>query len=321
LAPHGGRRLALCAVMGQIAPLARYRLGGALGQHSLGRVLTRCGRALPTSVLADEQHSRCLTEQGYLPTLVRGRVIWPLGYTEEASAAALPESYAAFQRVAVQQEPSYRVRGVLTAGVNSTTQSLRTLFPGVRIGSCLRHALLKLPKTLTAIASPVRQALRARCHTLLDRARQRKGVRVCALGQRLRHFAAYVAPTAGAAHGERGRRWVQDKQAGWSAGLADPQMPVTRTLVEQAHNALERKLVAMKGFHPPKGSQQAFLCGLAHRYHLLPSQRRAQQAGQCGVEGEGGPVPTRDWFLNLPILTSGGFRCVVTCSTTKCGGM
>jgi len=44
------------------------------------------------------------------------------------------------------------------------------------------------------------------------------------------------------------------------------------------------------------------------RYNLVPYQRRAQHAGQCGVEVEGGTVPTRDWFLNLQILTSGGFR-------------
>jgi hypothetical protein len=43
-------------------------------------------------------------------------------------------------------------------------------------------------------------------------------------------------------------------------------------------------------------------------YNLVPYQRRAQHAGQCGVEVEGGTVPTRDWFLNLQILTSGGFR-------------
>ncbi len=43
-------------------------------------------------------------------------------------------------------------------------------------------------------------------------------------------------------------------------------------------------------------------------YNLVLYQRRAQHAGQCGVEVEGGTVPTRDWFLNLQILTSGGFR-------------
>ena len=60
--------------------------------------------------------------------------------------------------------------------------------------------------------------------------------------------------------------------------------------------------------HHPGGSQQAFLTGLAHLYNLVPYQRRAQHAGQCGVEVEGGKVPTRDWWLNLQILTSGGFR-------------
>ena len=98
--------------------------------------------------------------------------------------------------------------------------------------------------------------------------------------------------------------------------LADPQMPVTSPLLDQAHNAIERKLFAMKGFHHPKGSQQAFLTGLAPLYNLIPYQRRAQHAGQYSVEVERGKVPTQDWFLNLQILTSGGFRCAVTRFTT-----
>jgi hypothetical protein len=53
-----------------------------------------------------------------------------------------------FQRAAVQQEPAFRGRGILTDGFNSTTKSIRTLFPGARLGTCLRHALLKLPKKL-----------------------------------------------------------------------------------------------------------------------------------------------------------------------------
>ena len=55
-------------------------------------------------------------------------------------------------------------------------------------------------------------------------------------------------------------------------------------------------------------TQQEPLRGLAHLYNLVPYQCRAKHAGQCGVEVEGGAVPTRDWFLNLQILTSGGFR-------------
>jgi hypothetical protein len=239
---------------------------------------------------------------------VQGRVLWHPGYTTEASAGAFTQSYGEFQHAALQQEPSYRVKGVLTDGFDSTTKSLRTLLPGARLGTCLRHALLKLPKKLVATASPVRKALRTQFHTLLYRACQRKGLRVFALGQRLRHFVDHVATTAGTANGERVRRWVQAKKAGWYAVLADPQMPVTSTLLDQAHNAIERKLFMMKGFHHPGGSQQAFLTGLAHLYNLIPYQRRARHAGQCGVEVEGGRVPTADWMLNVQILTSGGFR-------------
>ena len=308
LATHGGLSLELCAVLYHISPIALYRLLCAFGHHSLVTVLTRCGLPLPTYFLADEQHSRCLTNKVYLPTIVCGRVLWHLGYTEAASTAAFTQSYREFQQAALQQEPLYRVRGILTDGFDSTTSSMRTLFPGARLGNCLRHAINKLPAKLVAIASPVRKALCSQFHTLLYRARQRKALRVFALGQRLRHFADHVAHTAGTVNGERVQRWFQEKKAGWYAVLADPQMPVTSTLLDQAHNAIERKLFAMKGFHHPRGSQQAFLTGLAHLYNLIPYQRRALQAGQCGVEVEGGKVPTRDWLLNLQILTSGGFR-------------
>jgi len=308
LATHGGLSLERCAVLYHLSPMALSRLVCAFGHHSLVTVLTRCGLSLPTYFLADEKHSRCLTAKVSLPTIVCGRVLWHLGYAKDASTAAFTESYQEFQRAALQQEPSYRVRGILTDGFDSTVKSMRTLFPGARLGNCLRHALNTLPKKLTAITSPVRKALRSQFHTLLHRARQRKSLRVFALGQRLRHFADHVAHNAGVANGERVRRWFQEKKAGWYAVLEDPQMPATSTLLDQAHNAIERKLFAMKGFHHPGGSQQAFLTGLAHLYNLIPYQRRAKHAGQCGVAVEGGRLPTADWFLNLQILTSGGFR-------------
>src|SRR2546428_9939291 len=211
LATHGGLSLELCAVLYDISPMALYRLVCTLGQLSLVTVLTRCGLPLPTYFLADEKHSRCLTEKVYLPTIVCGRVIWHLGYTEAASTAAFTQSYREFHQAALQQEPSYRVRGILTDGFDSTTSSMRTRFPGARLGNCLRHAINKLPSKLVAIASPVRKALRSQFHTLLYRARQRKGLRVFALGQRLRHFADHVTQRAGVANGERVRRWFQEK--------------------------------------------------------------------------------------------------------------
>ncbi len=308
LATHGGLSLAWCAVMCNISPMALYRLICALGHQSVVTVLTRCQLPLPGYLLADEKHSHCLTDRVYLPTLVSGRVLWHLGYSASKSAAAFTASYGDFQRAALQVEPSYCVRGALTDGFDSTTQSMRTLFPGVRLGYCLRHALNKLPSKLVGVSAPVRQGLRSKFHTLLHRCRQRTSLRVVALGQRLRHFADYIATTVGADHGERVRHWFQNKKAGWYTVLADPRMPAMSTLLDQAHNAIDRKLFMMKGFHHPSGSQAVFLTGLAHLYNLIPYQRRALHAGQCGVEVEGGCLPTHDWMLNLQILTSGGFR-------------
>src|SRR6267378_1162657 len=213
LATHGGLSLALCAVNAHISPMALSRLICAFGQQSLVAVLTRCGLPLPVSILADEKHSRCLTERVYLPTIVRGRVLWHLGYSASKSAAAFTQSYGQFQRLANQADPSYQVKGALTDGFDSTVSSMRTLFPGARLGFCLRHALNKLPSKLIGVSASVRQGLRAKFHALLHRCRQRKSLRVVAWGQRLRHFADYIATTVGEAHGERVRHWFKDKKA------------------------------------------------------------------------------------------------------------
>src|SRR5216683_1464197 len=166
IATHGGLSLEWCAMICDISPMALYRLVCALGQQSLVAVLTRCGLPLPVYLLADEKHSRCLTDKVYLPTIVSGRVLWHLGYSNAKSAAAFTESYGAYQRAALQQEPSYQVRGALTDGFDSTTKSLRRLLPTARLGLCLRHALNKLPDKLIGVSAPVRQGLRAPFHAL-----------------------------------------------------------------------------------------------------------------------------------------------------------
>ena len=79
------------------------------------------------------------------------------------------------------------MKGALTDGFDSTVSSMRALFPGVRLGFCLRHALKKLPDKLSGVSASVRKGLRSQFHALLHRCRQRKSLRVVALGQRLRH--------------------------------------------------------------------------------------------------------------------------------------
>jgi len=82
IATHGGLSLEWCATIGHISPMALYRLICALGHHSLVTVLVKCRLPLPAYILADEKHSYCRTDRVYLPTIVSGRVIWPLGYSD-----------------------------------------------------------------------------------------------------------------------------------------------------------------------------------------------------------------------------------------------
>ena len=232
--------------------MALYRLVCALGQHSLVTVLLKYHLPLPAYMLADEKHSQCRTDRVYLPTLVSGRVIWHLGYSDSKSAVAFTESYGQFQQTALEHEPSYRVQGALIDGFDSTTKSMRTLFPGARLGYCLRHALNKLPDKLLGLSAPLRQGLRSKFHALLHRCRQRKSLRVVSLGQRLRRFVDHITATEGEEHGERVRSWMEDKKSGWYAVLEDPKMPAMSTLLDQAHNAMDRKLFAMKGLPPSR---------------------------------------------------------------------
>src|SRR6266403_4482021 len=122
LATHGGLSLEWCATICNISPMALYRLICALGQQSLVAVLTRCALPLPVYLLADEKHSRCLSARVSLPTIVSGRVIWHLGYSDGKSAVAFTASYGEFQRAALEHEPSYQVQGALIDGFDSTTQ-------------------------------------------------------------------------------------------------------------------------------------------------------------------------------------------------------
>src|SRR5262245_62548226 len=92
IATHGGLSLELCAVLSHISPMALYRVICAFGQHSLVMVLTRCGLPLPTYILADEKHSRCLTEQVYLPTIVSGRVHIPTDFVVAQEASDVESS-------------------------------------------------------------------------------------------------------------------------------------------------------------------------------------------------------------------------------------
>lgn len=307
LATHGGLSLEWSATLLNLCPMSIYRLVCAFGRTSLVTVLTRCQLPLPPYLLADEKHSHCLTEKVYLPTLVEGRVIWHLGYTEDKSADAFEVSYGQFQQATQTIVPDYQPQGILTDGFESTRKSLHHLFPATPLGNCLRHAANRVGSHLKSVAQTVHDACREQFYNLFADRTPPQANKVRSLGQKLRRFAEKVNHLAGQANGERIRQWIARKKAGWYALFRNPALPATSTLLDQAHNAIDRKLFMMKGFHHPEGSQQQFLTGLALLYNFVPYQRRAKNADKCGVDVQGGKLPAHDWLLNLQILTSGGF--------------
>jgi hypothetical protein len=139
LATHGGLSLELCAVIGHISPMAVYRLVCSFGHQALVPVLSRCGLPLPRYLLADEKHSKCLTDKVYLPTIVSGRVMWHLDYSDAKSAVAFSASYGTFQRAALEYEPSYRVQGALIDGFDSTTKAAPGKFEAESVASAAQE--------------------------------------------------------------------------------------------------------------------------------------------------------------------------------------
>ncbi len=305
---HGGLSLELSAVIQGVCPMAVYRLVCSLGGTCLVQLLTRCGLPLPQYFIADEKHTHCLDKRVYLPTIGCGRVIWHLGYTAEKLVEAFARSYSEFKRAAQAIDPSYQALGILTDGFLSTIKSLGRLFPRAAIAFCMLHATRKLPAHLQDVSKAVRQTLRGQFRRIFFAHNAQKTPNNRSLGQRLRRFVQQVHRLAGADNGQRVHQWIARKKAGWQVRFAAANIPRTTTLVDQFHNAMDRKLFMMKGFHHKDGNQRVYLNGFAILANLIPYQRRAINGGKCAVEVEGGRVPTADWFLNLQILTSGGFQ-------------
>lgn len=291
-------------VVGGISDSALYRLVCAQGREGVVEPLLKAGLRLPEDFEADEKHSACEGQKLYLPTVTAGPVVWSLACCDNKSAPALTQGYRVFQQAALAHEPDWQPKGILCDGFESTWQALHALFPSVPIANCLRHALDGLGKKLKGIAQSKRLCLNF-WHLFDGRARGL--IPVFSLGQRLRRFVEEITNIAGTETGQKIREWIERKKPGWFVLMRNADLPLTSVMLDQFHNTLARKLFAMKDFHHAGIDRQAFLSGLVLLHDLMPYMRRSRHPGKCPVEVAGGRMPTDDWFLNLRILTSGGF--------------
>src|SRR5262245_52254759 len=98
-------------------------------------------------------------------------------------------------------------------------------------------------------------------------------------------------------------------------------MPVTSALLDQAHNAIERKLLAMQGFHHPHGSQQAFLTGLAHLYNLIPLNVEPIMQGKVAWKWKAGNCPPQTECSTCKSSLQEAISVRLHLPTTQSGGM
>jgi len=236
----GGVRSALAALAdGALPP----RLG--VWTPETGRRAERC--SLPLPVLSWLPKAPSLSHrQGVPRRIVRGRVLWPLGDTTEASAAVFPSLWRV-PTGGAPQEPTYRRRGILTMlrpHGQKYAHALSGSAPEPLPAPCDQQA----PKKLMAIGSPVRKAF-AHSFILCCPGCASGRVTVFALGQRYNHFADHVAHPAGETNGNRVRQWFQDKKA---AGMRVLEIPDAgdQPLLDQGQTPSSGN-VPMKGFHHP----------------------------------------------------------------------
>ena len=212
LSSHGGQSLEISSIILNISPMAIYRLVCSLGKACLVKLLTRCGLSLPEYFEVDEKHSACLTDKVYLPTVVRGHLIWHMGYTKDKSALEFEKSYSQFRQAGLSYDPTWKVRGILTDSFESTIGAMKKLFPDARIGNCLLHAAKKVGQKLKNIPAEVREKLSKKFYQLYEKANKKKGLKVFSFCQKLRRFKEAVLKAAGPENSKRISDWIKRKK-------------------------------------------------------------------------------------------------------------
>ncbi len=293
----------------EVPAMQQYNYLCAIGRVELVKTLINSALSLPDYIICDEKHSKTEGGKSYLPTIVSGRVLWHLGYTEGLTELELTKNYGEFKENAQKELAKYSPKGILTDGFTSTQNSMKNNFTYAIIGICLLHACLLISRSLKKLLGEKAVILSKIFFNIFGKFDKNKLLPVFKVGQQIRRFKEKLSKT-GSSKADDIIDWINRKKAGWIKVMQIDAMPKTTTLLDQAHNSIDRKLFNMKQFHHKKGRQSEFINGFAMLYNLIPYQKRAINAGLCGIEVNKGKLPEKDWMLNLQILTSCGYQRV-----------
>ncbi len=302
-----GASLEVNSALFKVSAMQQYNYCCAIGRNNLVKMLTNCALKLPNYLIFDEKHCKCQSEKSYLPTITAGRVLWHLGYVDTLLETELTANYGMFKENAQAELPDYSPAGVLTDGFTSTQNSVRNNFIQTVIGICLFHASLLISRSLKKELGDNAEMLSKEFFNIIGKFNKKEWLPVFKVGQRIRRFKEKLIKIGGTKTNDI-VEWINRKKAGWMKVMQIEQMPNVTTLLDQAHNCIDRKLFNMKQFHHKNGRQADYMNCFAMLYNIIPYQKRAKNAGFCGIQVNAGKTPEADWMLSLQILTSGGYQ-------------
>lgn len=121
-----------------------YRAEQSLARHHLVGTTVKSPEAMPSDLLADEQHLTRRKEKGYAATTVGGGCILGVEVVDSPSEAALTQAYGVFQAEAEAAFPGYAPKTVNTDGWAATQAAWKALYPLIAVIECILHAFLKI---------------------------------------------------------------------------------------------------------------------------------------------------------------------------------
>jgi len=309
IAYHGGLSFENCAICYNISPMCLYRLICAFGKHCLATMLYQAGVPLPKNLQADEKHTKCLGEKGYIPLLTCGHAIWDIDYIDNVDEQTLAPFYQQFVEQTKALEPNYAPKTITHDGFKATIKALREIFKNTcTYLLCWLHACRSIGNIITSYSKEEADKISGRLWIMLLRCHKKVSLknvsRRSCLTALLRKYKPLLPPDIF----EELKAWIDRKKPYFYAGMDYPLALSFSYSIDHICNHLDRKLFMMKHFHHPNARKDLFLKGFALLHCFIPYQRFAINAFKSPAQVEGASLPHHDWFVSLLILTSQGYH-------------
>lgn len=306
---HGGLSFENCAIGANMSGMALYRLLCAFGKYSLEHTLSTAGVSLPKHVQADEKHTKCLGEKGYIPIVSSGHAIWHIDYVDTVDEEVLEASYRQFAVEAKKIGQEYAPRTVTHDGFKATRNALCHIFKKASTYLiCWLHACWGIAKILEPFSKEEAEQVSFWLLHTLQECHQKPSLQRISLRNHFTALLRHYKPVLPGEIYENLKSWLARKRPYFYASMDFQLAHCFSYSIDHICNHLDRKLFMMKHFHHPSARKDLFLKGFALIHNFIPYQKFARNAHKCPAQVEGAKLPHSDWLVSLLMLTAGGYH-------------